>query len=168
MTIATYLDPRFKKMYISPDDLVSVEGKIAREMDLALLSAESVAAGTSTVTNPARQHRQAHDSLWGSHDEVLVVNSGRGSTAAESIMALQLFNRESVVPRKTDPLKWWNSRNMGSQKYLYEVAMKFMSVPATSVPSERVFSKAGQLITERQNRLSGKNIDMLLFLNSQI
>ena len=57
---------------------------------------------------------------------------------------------------------------MGSQKYLYEVAMKFMSVPATSVPSERVFSKAGQLITERQNRLSGKNIDMLLFLNSQI
>jgi hypothetical protein len=52
---------------------------------------------------------------------------------------------------------------MGSQKYLYEVAIKFMLVPATSDPSERVFSKTGEIITERRNRLSGKNIDMLLF-----
>jgi hypothetical protein len=37
---------------------------------------------------------------------------------------------------------------MGSQKYLNEIAMKFISLPAITGPSERVFSKAIQIITE--------------------
>ena len=145
VAIATYLDPRFKKMYISPDDLLQVESKIANEIDLALLAAESRSEDTSTIAVPAMQSYQNQASLWGSHDEVLIVNAGHASTAAEYIMALQTFNREPIVSRETCPLKWWKSRAMGSQKHLYEVAMKFMSVPATSVPSERVFSKAGQM-----------------------
>ena len=37
-----------------------------------------------------------------------------------------------------------------------------------SVPSERLFSKAGQLVSERRNRLKPSNVDMLLFLNNNL
>ena len=152
VAIATYLDPRFKKMYISPDDLLQVENKIANEIDLALLAAESRSDDTSTTTVSTMQSYQNQASLWGSHDEVLIVNAGHASTAAEYIMALQTFNREPTFPKETCPIKWWKYPAMRSQKHMYEVAMKSMSRSATSVPSERVFTKTGQIITERRNR----------------
>ena len=40
-----------------------------------------------------------------------------------------------------------------------------LSIPATSIPSERLFSKAGQLLSERRSRLKPKNVDKILFLN---
>lgn len=43
-----------------------------------------------------------------------------------------------------------------------------MSIPATSDPSERVFSKTGQIINERRNRLLPKNLDYIIFLNSNL
>jgi hypothetical protein len=128
-------------MYISPDDLLQIENKIANEIDLAFLAAESRSDDTSTTTVSTMQSYQNQASLWGSRDEVLIVNAGHASTAAEYIMALQTFNREPTVSRETRPLKWWKYRAMGSQKHLYEVAMKFMSVLATSVPSETVLPR---------------------------
>ncbi|XP_070159825.1 E3 SUMO-protein ligase ZBED1-like isoform X3 [Polyergus mexicanus] len=47
-----------------------------------------------------------------------------------------------------------------------ELPVKHLNIIATSVPSERLFSKAGALKTERRNRLSGKRLNMLLFLGS--
>jgi hypothetical protein len=41
-----------------------------------------------------------------------------------------------------------------------------LSVPATSVPSERIFSKEGLITNKRWNRLKEKNLDFLVFLNS--
>ena len=125
-------------MYISPYDLLQVESKIADEINLALPAAESRSEDSSTIAVPAMQLYQNQASLWGSHDEVVIVNARHASTAAEYIMALQNFNREPIVSRKTDPLNWWKSRVMESHN-LYEVAKKFMSVPATCVLSESVF-----------------------------
>lgn len=48
---------------------------------------------------------------------------------------------------------------------LQRCAKKFLSVPATSVPAERIFSKTGQLISERRSRIKAKNVDMLIFIN---
>ncbi|KAF0704108.1 zinc finger BED domain-containing protein 1-like, partial [Aphis craccivora] len=42
-----------------------------------------------------------------------------------------------------------------------EVALKYASIPATSVPSERIFSKTGQIISARRNRLLPENLDTL-------
>ena len=37
--------------------------------------------------------------------------------------------------------------------------------PSTSVPSERLFSKAGEITSLKRNRLKSKAVDMMLFLN---
>ena len=49
---------------------------------------------------------------------------------------------------------------------LAEIALKYLTVMTNSVPSERLFSKAGENMTARRNRLSGKSLHRLLFLGS--
>ena len=41
-----------------------------------------------------------------------------------------------------------------------------MGVPATSAPSERLFSAGGDITTKKRNRLGGKNTRDLLYLRS--
>lgn len=43
-----------------------------------------------------------------------------------------------------------------------------LSVPATSVPCERIFSKTGQIISERRNRLSHNKVEKIIFLNANL
>jgi len=38
----------------------------------------------------------------------------------------------------------------------------------TSIPSERVFSKAGKIVSARRNRLLPDNVDKLIFLNANL
>jgi len=51
---------------------------------------------------------------------------------------------------------------------LFEIAMKYSIIPATSVPSERVFSKAGEILNAKRNRLNAKHLDILIFLNKNL
>ena len=48
---------------------------------------------------------------------------------------------------------------------LVPFAKKYLSIPTTSVPSERLFSKPGQLLSEQRSRLKSKNVDKILFIN---
>ncbi|CAG8677841.1 13048_t:CDS:1, partial [Cetraspora pellucida] len=51
-----------------------------------------------------------------------------------------------------NPLTWWHT-NQHEFLNLAKVAQKFLSFPATSVPSERLFSKAENILTKKRNRL---------------
>lgn len=47
---------------------------------------------------------------------------------------------------------------------LYKQARKYFTMVATSVPSERLFSKAGGVITKTRNRLIGLRLEKILLL----
>jgi hypothetical protein len=61
-------------------------------------------------------------------------------------------------------LEWWKCN-----EYLYprlaKVAKNILAIPASSVPSERVFSLAGNIVNKKRSRLNADNIDKLIFLN---
>lgn len=61
------------------------------------------------------------------------------------------------------PLKYWQNY---SQSPLSKLAKRYLTIIATSVPSERLFSRAGNIITDLRNRLTGEHLQQLLFLNS--
>ncbi|KAJ8578531.1 hypothetical protein ON010_g668 [Phytophthora cinnamomi] len=74
--------------------------------------------------------------------------------------------REKTKPTMLEnPLKWWKS-NAGDFPLLSPVVIKYFGVAATSVPSERCFSSAGNAITSRRNKLTGDNVRDIIFLHN--
>lgn len=64
-----------------------------------------------------------------------------------------------------DILEWW-STNAKSFPRLARMARDYLAICASSVPSERLFSKAGLIIRKHRSRLSNKNAEYLLCMNS--
>jgi hypothetical protein len=63
-----------------------------------------------------------------------------------------------------NPLEWW-ALHKSSYPVLSQVARLLMAVPATSVSSERLFSKAGAVISDRRSKLLPKHAEQLCFLS---
>ena len=87
---------------------------------------------------------------------------------------LETVNREILTykaePRpNTDehPLNWWKEHQY-RYPFLARLAMALMCTPATSVPSERVFSTAGDIVTQNRARLQPQHVDTLVFLKKNM
>ncbi len=70
----------------------------------------------------------------------------------------------SNVARKTNLVAWWIGEGKNSYPSLYNVAMKYLCVQGSSVPSEQIFRYAGNITTARKNRLDPKTAEMHIFL----
>lgn len=64
-----------------------------------------------------------------------------------------------------NPLEWWKHNKKIFPK-LWSVAKAVFTVQATSASSERVFSTAGNEITDKRNRLNPETAEHLILLNS--
>lgn len=78
---------------------------------------------------------------------------------------LNLYLKSSVARLSDNPLHLW--KDMKSvYPILSNIAIKYLSTVATSVPSERLCSKAGLTLSNQRNRLTPKHLNKLLFLQS--
>lgn len=115
-----------------------------------------------TVNTPNNQNQY---DLWGLHktlkqkraDTRLSINNSRGE--------LNQFLHRNVIKLNEDPLVKWENIKVIYPK-LYKLTMKYLLIPGTSVPSESLFSKAGETVSKSKNRLTGKQLSKLLFLQS--
>jgi hypothetical protein len=62
-----------------------------------------------------------------------------------------------------NPLDWWRS-NAVKFPNLANFARRVLAIPATSAPSERIYSVAGQIVTKKRNRLTGDTVTLLVWL----
>ena len=79
---------------------------------------------------------------------------------------LECFEKEVLGP-KTNPITWWKA-NQERYPLLAKLAKQLLCVPATSVPSERVFSMSGTITNAKRNSLKPENLDTLVFLNKNL
>ena len=89
------------------------------------------------------------------------------SVTASATIEVQWYLADAYLDRVEDPLVYW-ARNAGVFPHLYKLAMVHLAIPATSVLCEQIFSKAGQVIDKKRNRLSPGNVDKILFLNKNL
>src|SRR5579871_1158393 len=71
----------------------------------------------------------------------------------------------STEPLNTNPCEWWKNHQL-QYPILSKIARDYIGIPSTSVPSEQAFSKSGELISKRRNRLSDNAIEACMCLNS--
>lgn len=105
-------------------------------------------------------------------------NKDKQETAMEFLLAesdmdndqydeLERYLREPPLKQKEKSLDWW-SKNGHNFPILSQIAKRYLCIPATSVPAERVFSTAGLVINEKRSSLLPENADMLIFLNKNL
>lgn len=174
---ATLLDNRFKKVPFA--DIGNVKATEERLINLMRTSYLEEALPESPPSESADTDSQKErkdnvqvtaknkGSLWKMFDEKAEKTKSSYSTSSGPHIEMRRYLEEPLIPREEDPLKWWEMHNILFPK-LQGLAKMFLSIPATSVPAERLFSKAGELVSQRRSALSDENINMILFLNKNI
>lgn len=99
-----------------------------------------------------------------SHQNAVAMPASRVSPAT-LCRQLAMFTSEQELPKTGNPLGWW-SQNENRYYVLKDLAKKYLAVPATSAPSERAFSLAGNICNRRRASLSPQHLDALVFLNA--
>lgn len=90
--------------------------------------------------------------------------SGTSSAAAINILKMYMETDFSDINHNWDNVvEFWKFNK--HLKPLDEIAFKYLTVPATSVKSERVFSATGYILNLRRSMLRNDAVEMLCFLN---
>ena len=104
---------------------------------------------------PAKKTKTALDVLLGEEDT--------SSTPVSTCEELDLYLAEKPQPRNSQPLLWWQANGHRFPR-LSPLAREILGIPATSTPSERIFSTAGLTVTKLRCCLKPSNVDTLIFL----
>ena len=83
------------------------------------------------------------------HIRCLDVGNTVTATAAQFVFVRYL--QEPPVSKDSDPLLFWK---VYSNRTLADLAIRYLTIIATSVPSERLFSTAGLILSQNRNRLT--------------
>lgn len=112
------------------------------------------------------------DELWVKFDAKIAKAStdSKPTNHVNEIVELEMkqYLESPNIERKLCPIKWWATVGQKQYPYLFKIAKKYQCMNATSVPSERVFSKAGTIINKKRCALGKKTANMLITLNHNL
>ncbi|KAE8751356.1 hypothetical protein FOCC_FOCC001927 [Frankliniella occidentalis] len=174
LAIATLVDPRFQRSYFQ--DITGVaraRGHIEEMMKKHIRESANAAEAELSARVPIRTEPREGEasstgprSLWDEHDERVArdfVNLTTDDIGGKARTELRAFLERAPSPRTANPLEVWEGIRH-EYPNLYKIARVFLSLVATSVPSERMFSDAGNIVTDKTNRLTPAHLQHRLFL----
>lgn len=162
LSIATLLDPRFKILH--SNDAVAVS-KAIRTIRLKILDFKTNSSGSNKDSSD--DDTEQADNLWSFHKELVSKKASENSEENNERMPTDLkhFLNQPTIPLQENIFQFWKVHRI-MYPHIAKIAEPYLSLVATSVPSERLFSKAGNIMTAKRNRLKGTKLQQLLFLNS--
>lgn len=153
---ATILDPRFKNLHFQD----------ANACGRAIQKLKNIIKEDMTTLSTSGSEDEAVNEnfdFWSYHKQLAVGQKRRRASSKSDEVSIYLAN--PVCALKANPLEEWEDLKPVFPA-LYKLARIYLNVVGTSVPCERLFSKAGATITASRNRLTGKHLDKLIFLGS--
>ena len=125
----------------------------------------------STKGHRADSSPEEKSSLWSSLDEMMATGEETDVEITQSLscaeVAIDSYLQEPVQPRKSSPHEYWQQKKV-LYPILAKMAIKYLSIPAASTASERLFSTARNIISDQCNCLDPDRTEMLLFLNKNL
>lgn len=155
--IATFLDPRFKHFNWAAN------GERDRAYQLVKIQYDELKVKLRIPDNVEDRNPEVGNSEDDDDDFFRDLEGDYSQTNMEEEDEVSRYVRLRDIKVKEDPLNWWlNNRN--NFPTLTQLARKYLSIPATSVPSERLFSDAGNHISAKRTRLAPELVNKILFL----
>uniref|UniRef100_A0A8C5QMC0 BED-type domain-containing protein n=1 Tax=Leptobrachium leishanense TaxID=445787 RepID=A0A8C5QMC0_9ANUR len=187
VALACLLDPRYKNHVFSSDDVLAkakewLTDDVQQEMQQVQLPTErssqeepstSLEEQDAAEQLPKRQRTEktVHPGQIDAIFSHLLQRHTKESESTSKISLedeLHLYLKEPVIDRrKGDPLQWWKV-NETHYKILASHARRYLCSPASSVPSERVFSEMAAIYEKNRSRLTGAHAEMLCFLHYNV
>ena len=148
--ILAFFDPRFKNVCYSGMEINSILEYIRQKLP-------SIPQTPVQIQIPSHKSRMHHFISRLANNQTSSTNNNRD----------EISNYWNFATASTDisPLDWWKAHEM-EYPSLSKLAQDFLSIMATSVPCEQLFSIAGLTITKSRNRLSGNSAREILCLKS--
>lgn len=190
--LATLLDPRFKTMgFVNSTNQQNAIKKLTNECGVVIRQhsqperttqpppstsdASTSSSGKPTYFDAYSAHMPAYflthictiPGLWDLLDNEVADRRNSHSVSAGATVEVNRYLTEPNIPRSEDPLQYW-TRNKTQYPHLYLLARNLLCIPASSVPCERVFSKAGEVVSKKRNRLNPNTVEQIIFLNKNV
>ena len=91
------------------------------------------------------------------------------NTVPFSFLAAELEGYMNMpnIERNEHPFIWWKQQESSFPR-ISQLAKQYLSMPASNVCSERLFSEAGNIFEEKRSRLLPRNGEILLFLHHNL
>lgn len=167
----TFLDPRFKNIPFNNNNSLSETTKneiIEKTANIIYLERSNQLDEQNqdqpdyiSIDTPSTSNSP---SIWETIDTSIAKLIPSGTSKSRAIIEVQRYLEEGMLKRNMDPIKWWQEHKY-NYPYLHILAKQTLCCLGTSVPCERIFSKAGLILNDRRCRLKSEKVEMLLFLN---
>ena len=170
LLVATTVDARFKCIAFTDDVRSRAKDATVDMMDRnTTIPTPTAPASTSTAADAAAAATPPRaGGIWAKFDRSRAVANSPSDTPdvhrRDSLCReLDSYLQQPAIDRAACPLEWW-SQNKLNFPNVARVARDLLCVPATSVPSERLFSKAGDVVTKKRNSLKPGKAEKIIFL----
>ncbi|XP_078682098.1 E3 SUMO-protein ligase ZBED1-like [Branchiostoma floridae x Branchiostoma belcheri] len=176
---ASALDPRFKGSAVVTEDVwdrIADTIEVCQAQDVQVKeepveSAEPVPVADreeseDTPANAKKAKLTAMEEIFEDEDEDVVVTHVQPPVPVRLRVQAEMHKYKSLPRLKStdDVIAFWQGKGE-ELPLLSKQARKYLVVPGTSVPSERVFSTAGDIVSAERSKLDPDSVNMLLFLN---
>ena len=78
---------------------------------------------------------------------------------------LERYKAEPLTGMDDCPQEWWSTHE-GAHSEMAQLARKYLATPATSVPSETLFSLSGHVVQKKRASLLSDNVNRLVCLSN--
>ncbi|KAF0031713.1 hypothetical protein F2P81_016268 [Scophthalmus maximus] len=177
LDMATLMDPMFKAQYIRPEKVGAIKMRAAHEVvnedqgqsqagDSEGAADQGAEGGVAPATGPplplgVKKQRKSLESFfkkWSQEEDALpLTDEQKVQNELERYLMCPDADSES------EPLDWWRLHEHNFTR-LSQLAKKYLCNPATSTPSERIFSTGGNIVTCTRAALKLEKVKQLVFL----
>lgn len=163
--LGSLLDPRFKNLstiddYLKLKNVTKVEFLVSQVKHF-ILENNNLVVQKSSNTEKSCEKQDYIEKLRRKHSTLKNQDSIENDVEAEC--SLYLANA-SIYLLGIQLLQFWKEQSP-NLPHLSKLAQKILCVPATSTPSERVFSVAGLTVTSKRSSLSPANVNKIIFVH---
>jgi len=161
LAVSTLLDPRFKKhAFNNHSALETAQARLQNEISLIVQSTDNSSGADNSVNDSS-------SSFWNMFDKKVSEAGALKDTSSEADNESRRYFQEANIPRKSDPLQWWRLNEV-QFPHMKSLAQKYLSIPATSMPSYRLFSKKGSTVERSRDAIKPAYLGNVLFLNKNL